>query len=284
MHDVCISIKNSLQLLLFMKRWQLGIRCFTLIPHFFQFSSLSWFESFCKGIISSMERIESIVSFRFLRDWFNFHNIVHPGDKRSSKRRLDSMERIEGVKISSVQFLTRVSRISISVSIELGNSLPSYRISPVHLSRVSLDRGLSLERRGPRNGLRTDSCLIDTVSKFRHWTYTRDAVVEPPRWRSMAPGREREREGGKKVNGAPPPEKLVCEKRSTLERKPRFQDNWHISKGEERKFSILGSITSDWPEISKAIDCLLSYVNEKRISRKKKRGEKNNIYSNYKQR
>lgn len=40
---------------------------------------------------------------------------------------------------------------------------------------------------------------------------------------------------------------------------------------------------SDWPEISKAIDCLLSYVNEKRISRKKK-GEKNNIYSNYKQR
>lgn len=204
-----------------MKRWQLGIRCFTLIPHFFQFSSLSWFESFCKGIISSMERIESIVSFRFSQDWFNFHNIVHPGDKRSSKRRLDSTERIEGVKISSVQFLTRVSRISISVSIELGNSLPSHRISPVHLSRVSLDRGLSLERRGPRNGLRTDSCLIDTVSKFRHWTYTRDAVVEPPRWRSMAPGREREREGGGGKSTEPPHRRSWFVRNARLSRENR---------------------------------------------------------------
>lgn len=178
------------------------------------------------------------------------------------------------------RLLTRVSRISISVSIELGNdSLPSHRISPVHLSRVSLDRGLSLERRGPRNGPRTDSCLIDTVlqvsslnlyPRCRGWTASMEI-------NGSREGGERERE--RKKSTGPPTRRSWFVRNARLSREnrdSRIIDTFQRVKKENSP--SVGSITV-WSTRNFESYCLGSLMRNRFLEKKN-----NNIYSNHKQR
>lgn len=178
------------------------------------------------------------------------------------------------------RLLTRVSRISISVSIELGNdSLPSHRISPVHLSRVSLDRGLSLERRGPRNGPRTDSCLIDTVlqvsslnlyPRCRGWTASMEI-------NGSKEGGEREKE--RKKSTGPPTRRSWFVRNARLSREnrdSRIIDTFQRVKKENSP--SVGSIMV-WSARNFESYCLGSLMRNRFLEKKN-----NNIYSNHKQR
>lgn len=207
--------------------------------------------------------------------YIDFPFLLIIGDKSFCKR--DCMERIEGVKTSHESF----SNFNFSID-RVGQRLVAL---PSNLSRPSVSR---LSRSGPfTRKTWTSKRSAHGFLSNRHGSpsFVTEPIPEMP-WLNRLDGDQwlqrggRERERAKKVNGAPHSEELVCEKRSTLERKPRFQDNWHISKGEERKFSIRwidnGLIDPKFRKL------LLGFVNEKPpISRKKKN---NNIYSNHKQR